>query len=160
MNEVLIKIYKLLDNKIKWAVFGSVAVAIHNGSLYRDFEDIDIITENNDEKLKKLMPDLKNCDRSGRKKRCIKIDNIPVEFMLMTGQNEIDLADSKFKFYNIEEIEFSNTKVPVIDLQSLYCAKLRHKRSLENELEKYKIKLENCNQDIQVIEELLKNIRK
>lgn len=45
-----------LSNKlsgIEWAVFGGVAVAIHNGKLHRDFEDIDIIVEDKEEELKK-----------------------------------------------------------------------------------------------------------
>lgn len=33
---------------------------------------------------------------------------------------------------------------------------LKDKWAKENESEKYKIKLENCNKDIQIIEELLK----
>ena len=57
--------------------------------------------------------------------------------MLMTEENEIILADGKFKFHNIERIIFNDFEIPTVDLQSLYCAKLRHKTSLEKEAEKY-----------------------
>lgn len=155
INKTLNKINEKLSNKILWAVFGGVAVGIHNGKLYRDFEDIDIIIENNDDELKKLIPNLENCDRGDRKKRCTKINNISVEFMLMVGQNEIKLADGKFKFQNIEKTKINNLEIPTIDLQSLYCAKLRHKESLEKEAQKMKNKLKNCNNDIEIIQSIL-----
>ncbi len=155
-KESLQIIANILSNNVKWAIFGGVAIAIHYGSLYRDFGDIDIIIEDNEKKLNQLIPGLINCDRKNRKKRCIKMNGVSVEFMLMTGQNEIALADGKFKFNSIEKIKFDNANILAVDLQSLYCAKLRHKKSLESELEKYKTKLDNCNKDIQIIKDLLK----
>lgn len=143
-----------LADKIKWAYFGSVAVVAYNGVSHRDIDDIDIIIEDNEEKLAQLFTTLRNCDRNGRKKRCVKVNNIPIEFMLMTGKNEIDLADGKFKFQNIEKVKYNNLELPVIDLQSLYCAKLRHKESLRSKPE-MKNKLENCNIDIKVIQKIL-----
>lgn len=76
--------------------------------------------------------------------------------MLMVGQNEIKLADGKFKFQNIEKIKFNNLEIPTIDLQSLYCAKLRHKESLEKEAQKMENKLKNCNNDIEIIQSILR----
>ena len=146
-----------LSDKIVWAVFGGVAIAIHNGSLYRDFDDVDIVIENDKNKITNLLNSYEVCfkTRNSRERGSLTVDNVKIELLFLTGEKELDLADGKFKFNDIERIKFEDLEIPVVDLQSLYCAKLRHKESLEKELERYKIKLENCNKDIQIIKSLL-----
>jgi hypothetical protein len=156
MKDVLMQISNLLNHKIRWAIFGGVAVAIRHGSFHRKFGDIDIIIEDDETKLKQLIPEIKNCDRKGRKKRCTEIDNVKIEFMLMKGENKIDLADKEFEFKKIEWINFNTLKLPTVDSQSLYEAKCRHKESLEqNQKDKYVIKLQKTNKDIKILKKLL-----
>jgi len=147
----------LLADKLNWAVFGGVAAAIHNRSFYRIFDDIDIIIENDKNKIINLLSDYEVCfkRRTRRERGYLTIDKVKIELLFLTDEKELDLADGKFKFHNIERIKFNDLEIPVIDLQSLYCAKMRHKKSLEKESERYKKKLENCNKDIQIIEDLL-----
>lgn len=156
MNEILIKISRLLNSKLKWAIFGGVAVAVYNGKFHRQFDDVDIIIENKVNLIKEIFSNYKNSNRKGRKKGEAQIDNKKIEFLFMTSANEIDLADGKFKFNAIEEKEFNGIKLPVIDLQSLYYAKLRYKQFLEQEKkEKHKDKLKNTNIDLDVLKKLI-----
>lgn len=158
INETLSQLKNKLSG-IEWAVFGGVAIAIHNGSLYRGFNDVDIVIENDKNKITNLLNGYKVCfkTRNGRERGDLAVDKIKIELLFLTGKKELDLADGKFKFNDIKRIKFNDLEIPVVDLQSLYCAKLRHKKSLEKESEKYKNKLENCNKDIQILEGLLKN---
>ncbi|OGI17979.1 MAG: hypothetical protein A3J63_00810 [Candidatus Moranbacteria bacterium RIFCSPHIGHO2_02_FULL_40_12b] len=156
MKEVLIKVNELLRGKLKWAIFGSVAVAIYNRKFYRECEDIDIIIEDDVEKIINLFKNYEVCFkyRNGRKRGYLKIDNIAIELLFLTTDSEINLADGKFKFNKIEEREFNGINLSVVDLQSLYCAKLRHKQVLEEDKDK-KTKLENTDKDLDILKKLI-----
>jgi len=158
IKKVLKQLKERLDDKICWAIFGSNAVAIHKGSLHRKIDDLDVIAENNKQKICDAFSDIGVCfrKRNNRDRGYLKIDGIKIELMLLSGDREIDLADGKFSFREIEEKEFNGETFPVIDLQSLYCAKLRHKQELEKAENK---KLTNTKRDIDVLRELLKNHR-
>ncbi|MCX6737067.1 MAG: hypothetical protein NTW73_03230 [Candidatus Parcubacteria bacterium] len=162
MKKVLVKINGLLSGKLKWAIFGGVAVAIHDGNLYRDFNDVDIVIENDKNKIISLLNEYEVCfkTRRGRERAYLTIGEIKIELLFLTDENELDLADGKFKFHNIERIKFNNLELPVIDLQSLYCAKLRHKQFLEKEnVEEHKDKLKNTNIDLNILERLINTKR-
>lgn len=158
INEALSQLKNKLSG-IEWAVFGGVAVAIHNGKLYRDFDDIDIIIENKEDQIKNNLKEygLEIKLRNGRKRGYLIVNGTKIELLFLVNDKELDLADGKFKFQNIKKIKFNNLGIPVVDLQSLYCAKLRHKESLEKEAQKMEKKLKNCNNDIEIIQNILKN---
>lgn len=155
LNEQIKYLAEKLNNQIKWAFFGGLAIAIHKNHFYRQFDDIDIITEDKEQIIKNIFPNINIRKRINRKRGYLKINGITVEFLFMTKEKEIDLADGIFNFHGIEELEFNNLKLPVIDLQSLYSAKLRHKSSLEREGEKCQNKLKSTIYDVKIITELL-----
>ncbi len=146
---------------MQWAIFGGVAVAVYNGDFFRKNGDVDIIIENDDEKINEIFQKvphaLKSAGRSGRKKYSTIIDDYKVEFMIMVGKNKINLANGSFSFNSIEIKEFEGVFLPVIDLQSLYKAKLSHKESLKSEANPKHAKiLKNTLKDIEVIKRILK----
>lgn len=161
MNNEIIKTLKILkgkfSNSIGWVVFGSIAVAIHNGKFHREIDDIDLIIENDKQKITKLFRGLKVCfkKRKNRERGYLKINDVNVELMFLSDSQEIDLADCKFQFNRIERKEFSGIELPVIDLQSLYCVKLRHMKSLEHPGNK---KLRNTKIDIKILASLMKKV--
>ena len=148
-----------LNNHLKWAFFGGVAVAIYNKSFHREFEDIDIIIEDS-ERLKNLFNDLNIKNRKGRKRGYLKANGIPIEFLFMKDKNSIELADGEYSFNSIESVEFNNSVVPVVDLDSLYQAKLRYKRSLNRESKKHKNKIINSILDLEIIEKIIEGNKK
>lgn len=158
IKKTLLQLNDKLSDNIVWAVFGGVAVAIHNKNFYRECEDVDVIIENDKNKISSLLNSHKVCfkTRNTRERGYFTIGNVKFDLLFLTGGKKLDLADGPFKFRDIEMINFDTIKIPVIDLQSLYCAKLRHTKALKIEEEKYKNKLENCNKDIKIIENLLK----
>ena len=153
LNELIKYLAEKLNNQIKWAFFGGLAIAIHKNDFYRQFEDIDIIIEDKEHIIKTIFPNFKLKPRHNRKRGSLKINGISVDFLFMTKEKEIDLADGIFNFHGIEELKFINLKLPVIDLQSLYSAKLRHKISLKKD--KNQNKLKTTISDIEIITELL-----
>lgn len=157
IKKTLEQLNNKLYDKIVWTIFGGVAVAVHKKDLYRDFDDVDVIVENDKNKITDLLSDYEVCFKTvnGRERGYLTVDKVKIDLLFLTGEKELDLADGIYKFHTIEMIDFNSIKLPVIDLQSLHCAKLRHKKALEIESEKYKAKLENCNKDIKVIEDLL-----
>jgi len=159
--EILERLNNILDKRIQWAIFGGVAVAVYNGDFFRKNSDIDIIIENNDEKINEIFQKvphaLKSAGRSGRKKYSTIIDDYKVEFMVMVGENKINLANGSFNFNSIETKEFEGIFLPVIDLHSLYKAKLSHKESLKSEANpEHAEMLKNTLKDIEVLEKILK----
>jgi len=162
MINTLKTINKILQNRIKWAIFGGVAIAIHKGHFYREYIDVDIIIEDNEKVVRALFNSQKlNIRLKNRRKRgYTRINNYEIELMFMTGDNKIDLADGEFEFKSIEIIRINDLSLPVIDLQSLYQAKLRYSESLKIDSEiktnlKKRVHLNNTLKDIDVIEKLL-----
>jgi len=155
MMDVLKEIQNKLDGKLKWAFFGGLAIAIHKKEFYRDFGDVDIIVEDNEEILRKCFKNLQiNC-RRGRKRGKIYLDSKEVELLFMVEKNKIQLADGPFIFREITKIKWRGVYFPVIDLESLWEAKLRHIKSLEKQPEKYKEKLKNALFDLKELKALL-----
>lgn len=157
LKKQIVNLKEKLDHHLKWAFFGGVAIAIYKGDFYRKFEDIDIIIEDQEVLIRNLFENVDIKQRNNRKRGYLKIDDTSIEFLFMTRKNEIDLADGKFKFDSVKDLKFDNSILPVVDLHSLYCAKLRHKNALEIKKEHYKNKLENTNDDIKIIQKLMKN---
>ena len=161
--KILEKVDNILDKKIRWAIFVGIAVAVYNGSFFRENNDIDIIIENDNKKINEIFQKvpypLKPASRSGRNKYSTIIDGWKVEFMVMVGKNKIDLANGSLNFDSIEINRFEGVSLPVIDLQSLYKAKLSHKESLESEANPKHIKmLKNTLKDIETIKKILNRL--
>jgi len=78
----------------------------------------------------------------------------------MIDKNSIELADGEYGFSSIESVEFNNLVVPVVDLDSLYQAKLRYKISLNRETKKHQNKINNSALDIKIIEKIIKGNKK
>ncbi len=155
LREQLNNLREKLNNHLKWAFFGGIAIAIYKGDFYRNFEDIDIIIEDKEAVIKNLYENIDIKQRNNRKRGYLKLSNVLIEFLFMTGENKIDLADGRFEYDNITKKDFDGLLLPVVDLHSLYRAKLRYKISLEAKKECYHGKLENTNNDIKTIQKLL-----
>lgn len=154
-----------------WAIFGSIAIMIHNNGEHRDLSssDIDIIVEGDIGKIRKKIEDdfkrnridLLIRTRNGRWRGCAKINGMDIEMMFTVGEKSIDLADGNFKFNKIETKTFKNEAYPVVDIQSLFNSKKRHLKSINKTLVadptnvKMKKKRENIMEDIDVIDKIL-----
>ena len=156
---------QVFGEKIKWAVFGGVAIAIHNGSFYRDkgHEDVDIIIEDNEDLVRKLFKKITIKRKYGRKRGYTKVRGLNVDLLFMTNESKIDLPDGAFKFKSIQRKTLKGVLLPVIDLPSIFKAKLRHRKFLQNKLDiekdpnkKSKLKryLKNTKVDINTIKKI------
>lgn len=153
MNENLLgalKEIKLkLDNHLTWALFGGVACAIHQGNFYRTNSDIDIIVEDNESALKNIFSDLQQKNRQGRRRYNAIFNSIKIEFLVMEGPNKIILADGSYQFKKVEQLNFFELLLPVVDLHSLLLAKQRHQKITRKDL------LSNIQLDINKLEHVL-----
>lgn len=165
MISTLKKVSEILRGSVQWAVYGGVAVAIHNGAFYRNHGDVDIIIEDNEAVIKEIFR-LYNLDlhffvrgRTPRKRAMTEINGVKIEFLFLTGQNpyQIDAPGGKtFRFQLIAK-SIDNFLLPVVDLPSLLCIKLKHFASLENDpelnnSEALQNQLKNQLKDLEVLE--------
>lgn len=163
ITQALLRLSKIFNQKIQWCVFGGVAVAIHNGNFFRRNGDIEIIINDIEDlsELKKCSNvNLINKNKKGRIKYGCIMEGVKIEFLFFIGKNKIKLADDIFEFKEVVEKELNGIKIPVVDLPSLSEAKLRHKKSLHDNisrgLNEYKKILVNTKKDIKIINSLLK----
>lgn len=117
-----------LRNDIRWAVFGGVGVAVHHGRFYRQHKDIDLIVEDHEYPLRHLFynDNFFVYWRNGRKRAWAILADQLVEFLFLTGIDEIDApGHRKFRFREILFQRIHGLVLPVVDLGSLCCSKLR-----------------------------------
>lgn len=153
---------EILGKHLKWCIFGGLAVAVHNKRCFRINNDIDIIIEDNTDTINQLFNshgyqvDFRN--RKGRERAYTIIDGIKVELLFLSGENEIVLADGKYKFRRIDNKKLNGHIFPVVDIQSIKEAKTRQKIYLENlpivEKKKYEEIRENVILDIKFLDRI------
>lgn len=136
LEKIIKTLVGVLNDKATWALFGSAAIVVHHGSLYREVDDVDVVVDSDDStiinlfKAKSIAVEIKN--RRGRHRGYLQIDSISVELMFMTAKNTVDVPGGKYSFDKIEQLKINDLEVPVVDLQSLLKAKERYKIFLEN----------------------------
>jgi hypothetical protein len=139
-NEDLKKIIKVLvevlDNKVTWALFGSAAIAVYYGGMYREINDVDVIVDSDNDTITNLFKEksitVEVRDRHGRHRGYLKINDIHVELMFMIANKTISLPGGNYSFDKIEHLEIGDLEVPVVDLPSLLKAKDKYRIFLEN----------------------------
>ncbi|PIZ57946.1 hypothetical protein COY23_00940 [bacterium (Candidatus Torokbacteria) CG_4_10_14_0_2_um_filter_35_8] len=159
------KLNNVLHNEIRWGIFGGTAVAIHRGNFHRPLATLEVVIEDDREKLRKILREkdieLTIENKGGRLRGYTDIDHIKVEFIFQNDQNAIQLSDGKFEFENVEKKRFGRLYLPVIDVQSLYRAQVRQREHLSGDPQiemstKKQRSLRNILKDVRVLQRLIK----
>lgn len=164
-EESLVILVECLNSNINFFLFGSVAIAVHKGEIYREIKDIDVIIDAEKDSLKAILTSCnltyyKKEDRGGRKRMYGDVHGIEVEYMFTEGDDFIILPNSRHYYINNTElVNFCSLSIPAIGLPALLEAKRMYevflKMRIQQGVNNLQGKLDNMLLDMKVIEELL-----